>query len=72
MKKKSIFLISFVCLFIVFIASLIFAGLYTYNETWTYNDYKIKRIYDNLNDCLEKHSKDDCLDTDMTILKDSN
>ncbi len=69
-KKKNIFLIFFICLFVLFIGSLVFCALYTYNETWTYDDYKIKRIYDNEQDCLDKHSKDDCLDKDYIILKD--
>lgn len=69
-KNKSIFLIFFICLFVLFIGLLVFFALYTYNETWTYDDYKIKRIYDNEQDCLDKHSKDDCLDKDYIILKD--
>ncbi len=70
-KKKHTFLITFICLFTVFISSLVFFVLVTYNNTWTYDDYKIKRVYDNENDCLVKHSKDDCLDRDYIIIKDS-
>ena len=61
----------FLCIFIIFIASLVFCTLYTYNNIWTYEDCKIKRIYDNETECLDVHSKDYCLDKDKVIIRDS-
>ena len=73
-KKKNRVQLSkplFLCIFIIFIASLVFSILYTYNNIWTYKDYRIKRIYDNEIECLDVHSKDYCLDKDKVIIRDS-
>ena len=73
MKKKRIHLSKplFLIIFIVFIAALVFTVLFTYNKTWTYEDYKIKRIYDDKNECLDYHTEEYCLDKDKVILEDS-
>lgn len=71
-KRKHLSKPLFLGIFIIFIMTIVFCSLYTYNNIWTYNDYRIKRIYDNENECLDIHSKDYCLDKDRVIIRASN
>ncbi len=71
-KKKHKFLFFFIFLFIFFIGSLVFCAIYTYNNTWTYDDYRVKALYDSENECLDNHSIDYCLDTNRVILRDNS